>query len=55
LRSIKIVEFAGIAVVVNNEIGAPDGPKENVKVAAVPAVLVTAMFVTIAVVEAGTV
>jgi hypothetical protein len=49
--SIKIVEFAAIAVVVLTEVPA----KPNVKVAAVAAVLVTIMLLTTVVVDAGVV
>lgn len=51
LRSTKIVELAGIAEVVNNDV--PARPRVNV--AAVAAVFVTAMLVTVEVVDAGTV
>jgi len=55
LRSTKIVELAAIAAVVNNDVLEPATPIPRVKVAAVAAVLVTAMLVTVAVVDAGTV
>jgi hypothetical protein len=51
LRSTKIVELAAIAAVVNNDV--PARPRVNV--AAVAAVLVTAILVTVEVVDAGTV
>ena len=54
-KSMNVVEFAGIAVVVAMEVFAPAVPIPSVKVAEDEAVLTAAMLVTIHVVDAGTV
>lgn len=55
LRSMKTVELAGTVDVVAIAVFAPAVPIPRVNVAEVAAVFATAMFVTIQVVDAGTV
>ena len=55
LRSTKVVAFAKIDVVVKSAVLEPAVPIERVNVPPVAEVFVTAMLVTIQVVEAGTV